>query len=439
MKKILFALAVLVSMQGVNAQVKTAEEAAALVSKALAAADNPKKGIKPQAWMALGKAYIDAYNAPTGNAYVGASRDELKILMGSMKPVASSVVTLAGQQFVKDEYENMNLYFSGDRVAVIEVTKPFVENALDKAIGAYAKAGELDHSGSKAKEIGLALTDINEKYLNDAYGKFTLGNIAGAKSDFQNAVRALGTAPLSKVDTNSLYNVGFTSHALGQYEEAKNVFDQCIALGYLGGDGEVYAKAADCAAKLGDNALSKEYLEKGFQAYPQSQSILIGLINYYISSNDSPEKLFVLLDEAKKNEPDNASLYYVEGNIHSQLGDTEKAVAAYRKCAEVDPKYEYGYIGEGVMHYNNAVKIQEEASKELDDAKYAVMVKDFENELKGCIEPFEKAFEMSNDEALKVNIAEYLKNAFYRFREEGDTYKAGYDKYDKIVAEGKVQ
>jgi len=439
MKKIMLALAVLATMQVANAQVKSAADAASIISKAQAAADNPKKAAKAATWMALGKAYIDAYNGPTGNAYVGAPKEELKILMGSMKPVASSVVNIQGQQYEKDEYENMNLYFADGRVAFMEVTKPFCENALEKAVEAYAKAAEVEPKGSKTKDINMALTDINNKFVNDAYAKFSLGDIAGAKADFASAVKAMATAPLSQIDTNSLYNVGFTAHALGQWEEARKVFEECIGYGYKGNDGDAYAKAADCATRLGDDAAAKGYLEAGFQAYPQSQSILIGLINYYISSKENPEKLFVLLDEAKKNEPDNASLYYVEGNIYSQLGDNEKAVAAYRKCNEVNPNYEYGYIGEGVMHYSNAVKIQDEASKELDDAKYMVLVKQFEEELKGCIAPFEKAFEITSDEALKVNIAEYLKNAYYRFREESDTYKNGYDKYDKIVAEGRAE
>ena len=456
MKKIMLALAVLATMQVANAQVKSAADAASLIGKAQAAVDNPKKAAKAATWVALGKAYIDAYNGPTGNAYVGAPKDELKILMGNMKPVASSVVTIQGQQYEKDEYENMNLYFAngilaerfgdldeGDpalgRVALIEITKPFCENALEKAVEAYAKAGELEPKGPKTKEISLALSDINNKYVNDAYTKFSLGDVAGAKNDFASAVKAMATAPLSQIDTNSLYNVGYTAHATGQWEEARKVFDECISYGYKGNDGDAYAKAADCASRLGDEAAAKDYLETGFQAYPQSQSILIGLINYYINSKESPEKLFVLLDEAKKNEPDNASLYYVEGNIYSQLGDNEKAVAAYRKCAEVDPKYEFGYIGEGVMHYSNAIKIQDDASKELDDAKYMILVRQFEEELKGCIAPFEKAFEVTSDEALKVNIAEYLKNAYYRFRDESDTYKNGYDKYDKIVAGGKTE
>ena len=160
MKKILLALAVLASVQFANAQVKNAAEAAALIAKAQAGVENPKKALKAASWIALGKAYVDAYNGPSGNAYVGASRAELKLLMSGMKPLASSLVTVMGQQYEKEQYENMNLYFEGDRVAFIEVTKPFLENPLEKAVEAYAKAAEVEPKGPKTREIGLALADM---------------------------------------------------------------------------------------------------------------------------------------------------------------------------------------------------------------------------------------------------------------------------------------
>jgi hypothetical protein len=46
---------------------------------------------------------------------------------------------------------------------------------------------------------------------------------------------------------------------------------------------------------------------------------------------------------------------------------------------------------------------------------------------------------MTKDESLKVSLAEYLKNACYRFASEDENFKAAYDKYAKIVADGKVQ
>ena len=86
------------------------------------------------------------------------------------------------------------------------------------------------------------------------------------------------------------------------------------------------------------------------------------------------------------------------------------------------------------MFYNQAIKYSEEASNEMDDAKYMALVEKFENSLKACIEPFEKALDVLKDENTKVAVAEYLKNACFRFRTADESYQQKYEKYSAMVA-----
>mgnify|MGYP004604546077 FL=1 len=425
MKKILLALAVLASMQVANAQVKSAADAKKAVEAAEAAASNEKKAVKTATWLKLGQEYVKAYDAPTGNIIPGSSKTELALMMGSEKPVSTEAVEIQGTPYTKEVYTDKNLYFNANgQLAVIEVTKPVYADALEKAIAAYQKAYELDASHAKNKDIAAAFDLIGQKYNTEAYNKYTLGDLASASKYFEKAAEVESLAPLSRIDTTSIYNAGFTAWATKDMSKAKELFEKCYNLGYYYEGGEVFAKLADV-----DTLNTKKYLEEGFEKFPQSQSILIGLINYYLKSNESTDRLFELLDKAKANEPNNASLYYVEGNIRSQLGDTENAVMAYRKCAEINPEYEYGFIGEGTMYYNKAIEVQTKAQDELDDTKYMALVKEFEEDLKACIPAFEKAFEVTKSEQVKAGVAEYLKNAYYRFRDEGADYKAGYEKY----------
>lgn len=425
MKKILLALAVLASMQVANAQVKSAADAKKAVEAAEAAASNEKKAVKTATWLKLGQEYVKAYDAPTGNIIPGSSKTELALMMGSEKPVSTETVEIQGTAYTKEVYADKNLYFNANgQLAVIEVTKPVYADALEKAIAAYQKAYDLDASHAKSKDIAAAFDRIGQKYNTEAYNKYTLGDLASASKYFEKAAEVEALAPLSKIDTTSIYNAGFTAWATKDMSKAKELFEKCYNLGYYYEGGEVFAKLADV-----DTLNTKKYLEEGFEKFPQSQSILIGLINYYLKSNESTDRLFELLDKAKANEPNNASLFYVEGNIRSQLGDTENAVKAYRKCAEINPEYEYGFIGEGTMYYNKAIEVQTKAQDELDDTKYMALVKEFEEDLKACIPAFEKAFEVTKSEQVKAGVAEYLKNAYYRFRDEGADYKAGYEKY----------
>ena len=439
MRKILIALALIASVQIASAQSKSPAEAKKAVEAAELAAQNPKKAVKPATWLKVADAYVKAYDAPTGSVVAGATKQELMFMMGNEKPTSTEEVVIGGQPYTKEVYANKDLYFNANgQLAIIDVTQPVYEDALAKAIEAYKKAAEVDPALSKGKDIRAGLELISGKYINDAYNCYQFGDYAEASVLFEKAADAMETAPLNKMDTTAIYNAGFTAWISKDYSRAQKFFEKCLANNYYYEGGEVFAKLADVYTNLGQKDAARDVLEKGFTTYPQSQSILIGLINYYLESGQNTDRLFVLINEAKKNEPDNASLYYVEGNIYKELGQTEEAVKAYYRCAEINPDYEFGYIGVGILYYNQAIELQEKAANEFDDKKYEALVADFNTALKNAIEPFEKAFEVSKDNGIKVNVAEYLKNIYYRFSSESQEYMDGYKKYNEIVKSGQA-
>lgn len=433
MKKILLALAMFAAIQVADAQVKSAADVKKSVEAAEAATQNVKKAVKTATWLKLGQEYVKAYDAPTGNILPGSNKTELTLMMGSEKPVSSEEVTVNNEKYTKDVYADKNLYFNQNgQLVIIEVTKPVYEDALERAVKAYQKAYELDEKHAKDKDVAAAFDNISQKYVTEAFNKYTFGDVATASKLFEKAADVEALAPLSKIDTSVIYNAGFTAMAAKDNERALKFFKRCYDLGYYYEGGEVFARLAEV-----DTLNTKSYLEEGFSKFPQSQSILIGLINYYLKGSEGTDRLFELLDKAKANEPNNPSLFYVEGNVRSQLGQVDEAVKAYEQCAKINPEYEFGYVGEGLLYYNQAIAFANKAQEELDDTKYMALVKEYEGSLKSCIAPFEKAFEITKDASVKAGVAEYLKNAYYRFREESADNQAAYDKYAKFVTEGK--
>ena len=436
MKKIFLALALLASLQVGYAQQQNKSVSAAqkAAEKAIAASQDAKKSTKLATWTKLGKAYIDAYNAPSGNGWIGASRADLALVLADDKPISADYVEIGGQQMLKEEYATRDYYYnSGDVLQYIVVTKPIFPDALEKAAEAYAKAQELDVKGSKKKEIVEGLRLIESKFVDEAYRSYTFGDLAKASYYFEQAATVSQQEPYATIDTSAVYNAGLTAWMLGENDRAKKFLEESVAIGYYGEDGDAYAKLSDIADKEGDQVARQAYLEEAFLKFPQSQGILVGLINYYLTSGGNTDRLFELISSAKANEPGNASLYYVEGNIYLQLDDAENAIRCYRQCAEINPEYEFGYIGEGQYWYNKAVDLQDAAAAEMDYKKYDKIMAEFEQALKNCVEPFEKAFETTKEDNIKVAVSEYLKNACYRFSYDDETYKEKYDKYDAIV------
>lgn len=429
-------LAFVVSMGLANAQ-KSAEAVLKAVEKAKADCDNPKKAAKVATWLNLAKAGMEAYTTPQGNGYVGASRQELQIIMNGVKPQSTAEEQVGNMVYLVETYPTCKYYFDGNGVLqFIKVTKPYMEDALELALSAYNQAAKVDVKGSKTDEIKQGIDNVAKNYRDEAYLKYVEGNFGASSEMFDLAAKAAATEPLAQIDSFSIYNAGATASLAGDYAKARDRLLKSIEIGHLEG-GEAYAKLADAHMHLKDTVAARKALETGFEKCPENQAILVGLINYYLDSKENPDKLFVLIDKAIANEPDNASLFYVKGNIYKQLGDIENAVVAYDKCSEVNPKYEYGFIGKGILYYDEAVKYSDEAQNEFDQKKYEALIEQCDNSLLAAIEPFEKAYTYAAEDKVKVSIAEYLKNIYFRFREKSPDYQAAYDKYDAIVKAGR--
>ncbi len=434
MKKILFALALLAAFQFANAQMKPAATLTKAIDAAEAAAQNPKKADKVATWIKLGQAYLNAYNNPLANV-VGGSMQELGLVMGNDKPLSTEVVTLSAGQFTKQTFADKNLYFDGAGQLVLqEITKPVIKDALPKALEAFKKAASLDASGSKSKDISAAISQISQRYYQEAFNAYYFGDSKTASEKFGLAAEASMTAPCTQLDTSSVYYAAVTALEGKDYSRAENYFKKALGYGYES-DGSIYANLAEVSLSRKDTLDAKNWLESGFSKYPENAQVMANLINLYISTNEDPAKLITLLDKAKAQMPDNPSLYYVEGDLRAKLHQFDEAVAAYRKAAVVNPEYEMGFYGEGVMFYNRALELQEEANAlpYSEYKKYEELTAQLSESLKKCLDPFEKCFALTKNDAVKQNVADYLKRIYFIFRSESPEYMAGYEKYENFL------
>lgn len=433
MKRIMIAIALVASIGTAYAQ--KSEAIVKTVNTAQAACNDPKKATKVATWLKAAKANVDAYKAPAGKGMIGMTKEIVNEAMAGVKPISTSTQTVKNLQLVVDEYPNCKYYYSDNVLKIIETTKHFVPDALQTALKDYVQAAALDANGSKTEEIKKGLETISDLYNEEGACYYNLGDYARSSDSFAKSFQAAGTAPLSKIDTMTMYNAALAGELAGDNETAVKYYTLTIRNGYTQ-SGDAFARLAECQKKLNDIEGAKKTLQEGFISCPDNQNILIGLINLYLDTKDDANKIVDLLKKAQANEPNNASLYYVEGNLYKQLGDKDKALEAYDRCCKADAKYPYGEIGKGIVFYEEADAIREEANKEMNDAKYEALVKKYDEKLAQSAKHFEKGFEITGDKELKKNLAEYLKSIYYRFRDRSEAEKAAYEKYDNIVKNG---
>ncbi|CCY35150.1 tetratricopeptide TPR_1 repeat-containing protein [Alistipes sp. CAG:831] len=437
MKQILLTVAMLAVALTAGAQNK--DQLLSSIDKAKAATENEKKAANPNTWIKYGDAFLDAYNSLFGDQWIGISKTEAMLLGGS-KPLSEEQVQLNGAAYTVEHYEFRDLYYNaGGVLEVVIITKPIMdEDLLVQAREAYLKAAEVDAKGSKAKALNEKLVMLRDKFVNDAMSYYTIGDVEKAAFYFEESLPCSENPVVNAVDSMIVYYTGVAYNAIGNKEKAKKYFDECLSIGY-DQKGDVASALADIAKSEGNTDLAKQYLNDAFAKYPASQSVLVSLINLYMETNDDPQKILDLIKAAQANEPGNASLIYAEGNVYKGLGDINNAIKCYYRSTEVDPNYVYGIYSVGNTYFDEAIAIQDKMNAlDINDVEgYDALQKEFEKYLEMSIEPFEKAFNMTEDKDVKVAVASALKQVFFRFRTRDAKYAEGYEKYnDYLTAEG---
>ena len=432
MKKIFVAVALVFSVFLLNAQPKNAEAALKAVEKAKVATENPKKATKPATWIKLAESYLDAYNFPTQSVILGSPRMEVKMFLKGQQILETVEKQGAENQLYSvDVLADKELWYNSNGVLeLIKVTKPVLDgDILALAQEALLKANEVDPKASKKDDILELFEQVHRNYQNDALSAYYMGNVEEAVNLFELTCASYDNPVVNKIDSLNTYYTALFAAVIGDNNKAKDYYGRCLDMEFYQ-EGSTYSNMAEIYKAEGDIAKAKEMLEGGFVKFPQSQPILVSLINLYIETNDDPNKLFDLLHKAQENEPNNASLYYVEGDVHKKLGNKEQAIELFKKSTEIDPTYVYGPFSIGSMYYDEAVELQNKANEELDDTKYMALVEQFDATLKSAIEPFEQAFEIAQDPEIKSIVAEYLKNIYFRYRDDDAKYLEMYKKYD---------
>lgn len=420
-----------------GAQSKAVTDALKSKDKAKADTENPKKSTLPATWVKLANAYVACFDAPAQGLLMDSPQMQVKLLVKDQQVLSNTQEEIGGKLYSVEKYADKNLYYDENGVLVAwTITKPAIEDGLGLAFDAIKKAAELDVKKAQTKQITETLTNIKNKYYEEAMSNYTVGQYAPASVGFEKTW-LVGTHPvLNQVDSTMAYYAAVTATMAGNREKAVELYNYCLSINYEM-DGDVHSSLADNYKAMGDTVKCKEILTEAFAKYPNSQSVLVALINVYMESNDDPEKILEILKVAQSNEPNNASLVYAEGSLYRKLNQFEKAIASFNKAAQVDPKYVFAPFAAGCAYYDWAVDIYDKAQQELDDNKYNALLEQMEKALNDAIAPFETAFEISTDKDIKLACAEYLKNIYFRFREKGADYQTNYEKYNKYVEENK--
>ncbi len=385
---------------------------------------DPKKSATAKFWLTRANLMMDIYQVNLQYLTKGAKLFNMTIYFGEAKEIKKEEKD--GKLYETHIYDNVNITYLNGVVDSYEETNPIHKTPLQEALAALEKAEELDTDKKLEKKIVEGYVALKPLFERAGLELYLKDDFEGSFKNFETSVIINSKDILgATIDTTVVYNTGMVASKAGLVEESIKYYEMARANNYP--EPLLYVFLKNKYFENADTTKGLEILKEGFSKYSDDKDIVIELINYYLNKGLADEALNYI-KIAQKKDPDNISLIFAEATLYDKKGEFEKAVSIYKMAIEKDPEFYNGYFNLGVVNFNQAQKLFEEAGKELDNNKYKELVKVAEGVLERAIEPMEKCRELKPEDK---GVLDVLKTIYYRMREVNPEYQK---KYDEIKA-----
>lgn len=303
-----------------------------------------------------------------------------------------------------------------------EEFKKLTDEPLIEAFNNFKKAYTMD--GAKAYEgaMDVKFVTLSGTFIQNAVNAYNEQDYETAFNNFKTSLEVKKMPVFEgEVDTAIIFNTAITAQRTEQYDEAIKYYKKSIDLGY--GEGDTYALLADCYKSKDDSESYLNTLKEGFERYPSNQSLLGGIINYYLLEAESSEGAFKYIEVAREGDPDNPQFYSAEAHLYNKIGEYEKAVEKYKEAIELDPELFEAQYNLGVIFFNQGVELSDSANMITDNVKYEAAKKKADEKFIESLPYIEKAYELNPEDQM---IMQTLKTLYYRLKMD--------DKYEEISA-----
>ncbi len=422
---------IFVAMLGVSsvsyAQVALDKEGLlARIEKSDAAIANPKKALKAATWLERANLFMETYRAPTAGIYRGQPQPDAIVMAGKK---SMTKTTLGKVTYMKSVYPYFDAYFKDNKLAFWYTTKYVVPNALDKAQEAYLKANEIDKTPVMTQKVKNGIELIANYYKEAAGDAYAVGKNKEGAAFFKKAYET-GLIPVyGIIDTVSIFNAGMLFAISNVNDQGAECLSRAIELGY-DNNGESTYYLARCLMAQKKYEETKKALETAIPKYPKNIKLVEDLLNVYMITGEDTKEIIPIVSKAVEADPKNPSLYEGLGRIYEKMGDTDKAIEAFGKTAELLPNdftanYNYGLM---ILRKGDALGAQMRKKTFLSLEESQKDLKAVNDVFRKSVAPLEKAHSLEPKDA---TVVELLKNVCFRLREDPEM-KAKFEKYNEM-------
>ncbi len=290
--------------------------------------------------------------------------------------------------------------------------KMLSNNPMEVAMKSFEKADELGDEGKEYfyTSANSMLPVTKSEQINNYYSYYyNLGVNEYQESNFESAVGYFDKAAfIQPADTNAVINAAFAAHSGEMYEEAKTLYKKVIERGAVNKD--YFYNYIAIVGMENDLEKSLNAVNEALEYFPSDVDLTRNRIDILIKL-DRIDEARAELEKAVQDEPNNPDLQFALGVIHDQLGNSDKALAAYDKAIEAKGDHYNSHFNKGVLLLdaaNDVIKQQNNLGMtKADKKKYAELEPVIQQKLKDAMPQWEKIVDIS-PEGDKVQNMEYL-------------------------------
>ena len=381
---------------------------------------DPKKNIKAKTWTSRAQLLIDIFNIHNDIIRKGMDQNQVKIFLKEPKTVETIQEGVDNVEIY--HYDRVDLKFINGVLENWTETQKIHPDPLGEATKAVDEAVKVNTDSKADDDIVTVIKNLKVAYETAAILDYENKDFKSSHANFIKLLD-LNKQPLMKniVDTVDIYYAGRAAFENKDFTEANRLFEEAAANNY--NDPFLYVFRKQSYFASGDTASGVRVINEGFNKYPNDQSIMIELINYYLVSNQAEEALR-LLGIAKANDPKNVSYTFAEGTLYEKMGRIDDAENSYKTCIEMEPEFINGIYNLAVLYYNKAVNIYEEASKISDNAVFEKKQQEGDEMLKKCIPYMERTTKVTAKSAEDIDTQRSalgtLKIIYYRLKMDAE-------------------
>jgi tetratricopeptide (TPR) repeat protein len=307
--------------------------------------------------------------------------------------------------------------------------KALQADAPKQTYESFAKAVSLSKPGDEfhdnsAKEI----QNLWGIFLNDGIVKYQEKKNAEAIASYE-----IAQAIQPKDTTAFLYGF-YAAEQIPDYEKSKYYTYKLFELGRK--SPEMFISLSNIAKRVEKKDSALAHIQAGRALYPNNKNLALIELEMYFAAGKGDEAR-KKLEEAIKLDSTNANLYAILGNLYDQEaadkkkstkdqdGFKQKAISAYKKAIQLDPKNMESQFNLGVYYFNRGADILKKTNA-MDiptyQAKGKKMEADAQNEFKLALPYFEACYQLNNKDE---GVQKSLKNTYERLGRSADADKVG--------------